>query len=45
MVRSVEKVVELLQSNLKLNINMTSADVLRLNCNALLGVLLAQSLF
>lgn len=32
MVRSVEKVVELLQAHLKLNINMTSADVLRLNC-------------
>lgn len=32
MVRSVEKVVELLQAHLKLNINKTSADVLRLNC-------------
>lgn len=32
MVRSVEKVVELLQTNLKLDINMTSAEVLRLNC-------------
>jgi hypothetical protein len=32
MVRSVEKVVDLLQTQLKLNINMTSAEVLRLNC-------------
>lgn len=32
MVRSVEKVVELLQSTLHIDINMTSADVLRLNC-------------
>lgn len=31
MVRSVEKVVELLQQYLNLNINVTSADVLRLN--------------
>eukprot|EP00981_Chlorochromonas_danica_P005052 scaffold1016_cov175-Ochromonas_danica.AAC.10 len=31
MVRSVEKVVELLQSTLHIDINMTSADVLRLN--------------
>lgn len=31
MVRSVEKVVELLQQYLNLNINITSADVLRLN--------------
>jgi len=31
MVRSVEKVVEILQQYLNLNINVTSADVLRLN--------------
>lgn len=35
MVRSVERVVDLLQSHMKLNINMTSADVLRLNCKYL----------
>lgn len=32
MVRSVETVVDLLQVNLGLKVNVTSAEVLRLNC-------------
>ena len=32
MVRSVESVVELLQDHLNLKVNITSAEVLRLNC-------------
>jgi hypothetical protein len=33
MVRSVESVVELLQNHLNLKVNITSAEVLRLNCD------------
>lgn len=32
MLRSVDRVVEVLQSALQLDINQTSAEVLRLNC-------------
>ena len=36
MVRSVETVVELLQTHLSYSVNITSAEVLRLNCKLLL---------
>ena len=42
MVRSVESVVELLQDHLDLKVNITSAEVLRLNCKFSLVIYLCS---